>query len=688
MGYFEYLSGVSHIQLNDQQRAAASFDEGNALVLSTAGSGKTTVIISRAGRLLYENKCKGRILTITFSKMAANDMKDRFTDCFGGRFGGRAEFSTIHAFAYRIVRDYFQRKGISFSILKNSYHILSEILKSHYSTQYFSYVADEEIESLANAIGYVNNMMADPRQCADLNIEIKGFDVLYEKYRKYKADNHLLDFDDMLIFALRVLKSSEYYINKVQGTYDYVQIDEVQDTSKIQHEIIRLVSKGNLFMVGDDDQAIYSFRGSYPEHMLNFRNIYGDGAVFYLDNNFRSDGHIVAGARAFIENNKSRFPKAIRTDNPTETEISVVKVNSRAEQCRYIINELSADRDNSQTVGILYRNNISAMILVSSLHENGVSFYLKEDRSKFFNSMVLKDVEAFLSLAVNPADRKAFGRIYYKSYTYFTKGMCRIVEEYPDDGTSVFDILMKYPYFDHYVYDKVTRFRDDICGLSKQRPKDCIRHIKLDLEYTGYLERMSDEGRSSISAGMVILEILEEVGSYCSDIREFLDKIHGMKDIIKEASENNNARVTLSTIHGAKGLEYDRVYMIDNIDGEFPPDRRNMSKEAYDRLIEEERRVFYVGMTRARKRLCVMTPEIPSLFVNELVYACKPACDTNVRAEQEVWHSKYGRGKVADVSDGIITVKFVRGKVRSFDLRFVMENGMLEIIDSGAKAAQ
>lgn len=681
MEYFEYLKKINKIELNFQQKSAVCFEQGNALVLSTAGSGKTTVIISRAGKLLYEGKCNKKILTITFSKMAANDMNNRFRLFFKDNYKDQVEFSTIHSFSYKIVKDYFRRKGIRFEILKNNYKILGDILRTHYSKSYFSYVSDEEIENVSSTIGFVNNMMINPEEYENYGIEIKEFDRLYKKYSVYKSQNKLIDFDDMLIYAYKIISGSESYKNSIKSTYQYVQIDEMQDTSKIQHELIKLISSDNLFMVGDDDQAIYSFRGSYPDFMLEFKDIYKGGTIFYLDNNFRSDKYIVSGAKKFIEKNTKRYAKEIKTENKEENQINIKKVNSRAEQSKIVINELlELKNSTNNTVGILYRNNISAMILANTLYENNIDFYLKEDKTKFFKNFVLHDILAFLNLALNPKNRDAFQRIYYKSYTYFTKNMCRLVMESDRDDLSVFEILDNCSGFDHYVYDKIHQFKVDINKINKLKPKDAIRFIKMDMEYMSYLERMEQEGRINKSNSIHILEILEEIGSYCNDTKEFINKIYNLQDVIEESSQNINSKVTLTTIHSAKGLEYDFVYMIDNIDKEFPPDKKHMTDKEHKIFLEEERRVFYVGMTRAKKVLNIIVPKTPSLFVNELIYLNKPAMEYDISQGQEVIHKKHGKGVIIDINENIVSIKFYNSKTRNFDIKYLLENEILKII--------
>lgn len=678
MDYFEYLKNINGVELNEQQRQAASFDNGNALVLSTAGSGKTTVIIARAGRLLYENKCSRKILTITFSKMAATDMKNRFKKYFKEQYRGNIEFSTIHSFAYKIVRDFFRKKGIKFDILNSNYQVIGDILKSHYSQSYFSYVSDEEIENLSSAIGFVKNMMINPKDYKDFGIEIKEFDKLFEKYGIFKSQNKLIDFDDMLVYAYKILSRSNNYRDSIKNIYQYIQIDEMQDTSKIQHEIIKLISNDNLFMVGDDDQAIYSFRGSYPDFMLEFRKIYKDGNIFYLDNNFRSDRNIVEGSKSFIEKNKKRFQKSICTDNPKENTINVMRISNRKDQSKLIINEIS--KFGEGTIGILYRYNMSAMILANSLYENNIEFYIKEDKTKFFSSFVLNDVVAFLNLALNPKDRESFSRIYYKSYTYFTKAMCQMVLTSSREDLSVFDILDNCADFDYYVYDRIKQFKTDINYINKLKPNDAVRFIKMDLEYMGYLERMQEEGRTKLSNSLHILEIIEEIGSYCSNIKEFINKIYSLQDVIKRSSENKDAKVTLATIHGAKGLEYDYVYMIDNLDGEFPSDIKGVPPDVHDKILEEERRVFYVGMTRAKKVLNITVPGVPSRFVNELMQPNKKSKDYGLKVGQIVNHSKFGKGTIVELNKDIIYIKFVSGKTKGFSSSMTLENKIIQLL--------
>ncbi len=617
MSYFEYLEKSKGIDLNPEQKEAVSFNRGNALVLSTAGSGKTTVIISRAGRLIYEKLCNNKILTITFSKMAADDMKNRFSRVFDEAFLLKAEFSTIHSFSYKIIRDYLKKSNRELELIPSNYKIVEQILKEQYSKEYISIVNEEEVENVLSKITYAKNMMLNSKELESSSIGIKNFKDIFLKYEEYKRSNKLMDFDDMLHYAYNLLSKNSYYNDWMKSEYDFIQIDEMQDTSKIQHAIIKTISNNNLFMVGDDDQSIYSFRGSFPEYMLNFNQIYKDGKVFYLSSNYRSDANIVKTAKKVIENNKFRYKKAIAAKHESINEVQVIRAKDRALQAKYIVNNLKNYSD--KKIGILYRNNISSLMIANALNESKYEFQIKDDKTKFFKSFVLLDILSFIKLSFNVRDRESFSKIYYKSYTYFNKGMCNFVLKHRDESLSVFEILKRMPNLEYYMYERIDSFKRDVLQISKLKPKDIIEFIKNDLEYLTYLEKLDADGRNSLSSTLLILEILDEIAGYCKTIDEFINKIYDLQELLSKSSLNKSANITLSSIHSSKGLEYDIVYMIDNIDKEFPMERKNESLEEYMKTLEEERRVFYVGLTRAKERLNVISPIKPSIFVEEMI---------------------------------------------------------------------
>jgi len=609
MDFQNYLKSKTNIQINREQLKAVKHKNGNGLVLATAGSGKTTVIISRVGKLLFENR-DAKILTITFSKMAALEMEKRFTKAFKGISKNNAKFSTIHSFAYRLVLKYFNKKGLEIQLIKDKFNLINEIVKDVYNKERYQNTNKEEIENISNKISYFKNMLYDPKDYKMYGVNIRKFDEIFSKYEKYKKQNNLIDFDDILIYAYKILRTSKVQRDRIKNKYDYIQIDEVQDTSKIQHLIIKLISKDNIFMVGDDDQSIYSFRGSYPEFLLNFKEDFPEGKIYYLSKNYRSDKNIVKAASEFIKRNKVRYDKKISAEKESLEKIEIIKIENKRESIEYIKDKLNKN----QTTGILYRYNISALLPANLLLKEGVDFYIKDSVENFFNNNIVKDVTAFFRLSRDGRDKESFRRIYYKCNSYFNKNLVQFVVN--GEG-SINQRLDMYFDTDKRLESNITRFKENVLELSKLDIKEGIEFLLYEMDYLDYLYRLEENGIIRYSNAKVILDILKELGREVKKIEEFERKLKELK-IRLEDSNNRDAEVVLSSIHSAKGLEYDNVFLIDNNHGEFPPEDRGEGD--FEKSLEEERRIFYVGMTRAKKNLHVLSSGRESLFFNELKY--------------------------------------------------------------------
>lgn len=609
MDFQNYLKSKTNIQINREQLKAVKHKNGNGLVLATAGSGKTTVIISRVGKLIFENR-DAKILTITFSKMAALEMEKRFTKAFKGISKNNAKFSTIHSFAYRLVLKYFNKKGLEIQLIKDKFNLINEIVKDVYNKERYQNTNKEEIENISNKISYFKNMLYDPKDYKMYGVNIRKFDEIFSKYEKYKKQNNLIDFDDILIYAYKILRTSKVQRDRIKNKYDYIQIDEVQDTSKIQHLIIKLISKDNIFMVGDDDQSIYSFRGSYPEFLLNFKEDFPEGKIYYLSKNYRSDKNIVKAASEFIKRNKVRYDKKISAEKESLEKIEIIKIENKRESIEYIKDKLNKN----QTTGILYRYNISALLPANLLLKEGVDFYIKDSVENFFNNNIVKDVKAFFRLSRDGRDKESFRRIYYKCNSYFNKNLVQFVVN--GEG-SINQRLDMYFDTDKRLESNITRFKENVLELSKLDIKEGIEFLLYEMDYLDYLYRLEENGIIRYSNAKVILDILKELGREVKKIEEFERKLKELK-IRLEDSNNRDAEVVLSSIHSAKGLEYDNVFLIDNNHGEFPPEDRGEGD--FEKSLEEERRIFYVGMTRAKKNLHVLSSGRESLFFNELKY--------------------------------------------------------------------
>jgi DNA helicase-2/ATP-dependent DNA helicase PcrA len=363
-------------------------------------------------------------------------------------------------------------------------------------------------------------------------------------------------------------------------------------------------------MVGDDDQSIYSFRGSYPEFLLNFKEDFPEGKIYYLSKNYRSDKNIVKAASEFIKRNKVRYDKKISAEKESLEKIEIIKIENKRESIEYIKDKLNKN----QTTGILYRYNISALLPANLLLKEGVDFYIKDSVENFFNNNIVKDVTAFFRLSRDGRDKESFRRIYYKCNSYFNKNLVQFVVN--GEG-SINQRLDMYFDTDKRLESNITRFKENVLELSKLDIKEGIEFLLYEMDYLDYLYRLEENGIIRYSNAKVILDILKELGREVKKIEEFERKLKELK-IRLEDSNNRDAEVVLSSIHSAKGLEYDNVFLIDNNHGEFPPEDRGEGD--FEKSLEEERRIFYVGMTRAKKNLHVLSSGRESLFFNELKY--------------------------------------------------------------------
>ena len=617
------------MNLSIEQKKAICHLKGPALVLAVPGAGKTTVLIHRTANLiLNHNVSPESILSITFSRASARDMEERFKKLYGDITQIPVHFSTIHSFSYSIIREYAYKNKIKYTLIEDENNELNKfnLLKKIYFTVNKSQIAEERLETLLNSIGYIKNMMITPGEFLNHNkIDIKNFEDIFTIYESYKKSNNLLDFDDMLTLCLDILKQDKHILDKYRSRFDYIQVDEGQDTSKVQMEIIKTIAhpKNNLFIVADDDQSIYSFRGAYPRGLLNFRKTYKDGKLFFMETNYRSSKNIVSVCNNFIKVNKLRYDKNIIAANPLHEPIKIVKVKSVLDQYEYIIGELKKHGDYSNTA-ILYRNNISSVGIIEYLERNNIPFYVKDVKLKFFNHWVLKDIFDFFMLAKDTSNVECFENMYYKMNGFISKNHLSHVKARRGE-MSVFDTLLDMHGLNEFYRKNFLDLKLNFKKLSQMKPYEGINHIEKALGYEDYLKENSIKFGYTFDSVKNMLTYLKIISEPLNTADELLIRLKYLNHTISQSVKIKKG-VTLSTVHSAKGLEFDRVFMVDLIDGEFPPantiDEFNKGNIEF---LEEERRLFYVGMTRAKKDLFLITLDNknekqvkPSRFLTEL----------------------------------------------------------------------
>lgn len=733
---FDRLKRKFNISLTKQQQDIVRTTDVPLCTIAAPGSGKTLAYVVRiANMILIGGVQPEHILALTFSRASARDMEDRFLKLFGDIVDGHVHFSTIHSFALKVVSEYERRTGTHFTVMEGDDSPVSKIkvLKDIYYKINQMNITEEKIEELANAIGFVKNMMLKPSDVEEIKkyrFDIDNFVAIYQEYEKYKETYHYIDYDDMLGKALEILQTHTDILEYYRQKYTHIQLDEGQDTSKIQHEIVKLLAHplNNIFLVGDDDQSIYQFRAAFPEELLHFDKNYSNAKILFMDENFRSSKDIVDVSSKFIQNNRIRYQKNIFTNNPEHKPVAIIRLKDDQEQIRYLIRQLRV-LDNLSETAILYRNNISAISLVEHLEREGIPFYIRDFKKSFFTHWVIQDVLAFINLAFDDTDMDALSRIYSKGLYISNKMMEYIKKGNP--SVSVFDRLIDFPYFTHgFQKDNMIRMKWDFRTLAQKPPKQALNFIEEDLGYKKYLQNSSKSTGISYDNAKNILANLKIIAENCRTIADFTDRLTYLEQIMEEARFNKNSNaVVLSTIHSSKGLEWDNVFLIDLINGQFPTQSSIENfQEGDPRDLEGERRLFYVGMTRARKTLELITINLKnnekvdaSMFVKEVDRIIRPDSIGNILAalnqkkksftpapkkkvaqitttstapDQQtkmepsknqspfqvnsyVEHKTYGKGKIIALEGDDVTIEFGNGLLKRFRLQICIEKKII-----------
>jgi len=676
MDFFNELLETYNINLNEKQKKAVLHLNNPALTLAIPGSGKTTLLLCR---IFYLNTVKNirfeNILTLTFSKASANDLESRYKKLFK-TIPNNLEFSTIHKFSYKIVRKYYKHRNINFTLIegKNAYNKLN-ILKNAYKTINNSIISNEDLETLTNDISFTNNIMLKDNYPNN----IKNFKKIYDLYKSEKKQHKFIDFDDMLLICLRVLEKNETLLHFYSNKFKFIQVDEAQDTSMLQHKIIKLLSKthNNIFMVADDDQSIYGFRGAYPKYLLNYELHYKNAIIYYLNKNYRSSYEIIDACNNFINNNKNRYKKEILNIGKKESNINITEFSNITNRNEYIKNMLKVE---SKSNAILYRNNISSIAIANLLEKENIEFNIKGKNSNFFNNWLTNDIKAFFNLILINQDLESFEKIYYKLNSYISKKMIEYLN-LNIRGRSVFDCLMQYPSLKKFQIDTFRNLKNIFISLRDKEPLEIINIIKYDLNYLNYLDEFANKSNNNYNALKNKLAVLESIASEESSAFEFLVRLDNLNDYLKKHVNEDNNNIVLSTIHSAKGLEFDSVNIIDINDNILP-----QSKDT----IEEDRRLLYVALSRARLNLNIMHSKFISgkfndkiTFINEIkklnhvnynIY--KKKVNFNFELGEIIHHKHFGIGKIISISTNNISIDF-NNSVKTLSKNICIEENLL-----------
>lgn len=586
------------MKIDTSQINAIRHKDGPELVLAGPGSGKTLVITRRVQHLIEQYHIPpSSILVITFTKAAATEMRQRFEKLMGSRRVS-ISFGTFHA--------------VYFMILKHAYgytadNIVKEEQRLQFMKEYIHRLRleyddeNEFISSLFSEISLVKNTSVNLAHYYSSCCAQDVFRKIFEAYESFLHQNRLIDFDDMLVYCKELLVQRPDILAAWQRKYQYILIDEFQDINQIQYDIIRMLAapQDNLFIVGDDDQSIYRFRGAKPEIMLNFTKDYPNAGKIILDTNYRSGAEIVKQAGNLISFNEKRFEKQITP--AAETGIPVVKqeFQTQREQNLYVIQEiLRLHREGMEykDMAVLFRTNMQPRFLMEMMLDYSIPFTAKDRIPNIYDHWITRDLFAYIDIARGDRSRGNFLKIMNRPKRYLSR------ESLPYEEVA-FDVWEEFYEDQGWMVQRLGKLQMDLKVIAGMRPFSAINYIRKGVAYENYLREYADVRRIPFEDLTDVLDELQENARGFDTFDTWFEHIEQLREELEEQAKSYKATdgVNLSTLHSSKGLEYDTVFLVD-VNEKVMPNK----KAVLDADLEEERRMFYVGMTRAKNRLYLL----------------------------------------------------------------------------------
>ena len=594
-----------------EQKSAIHFKDGPALVLAGPGSGKTTVIVNRIISLIKEHSVSpSSILVITFTKAAAKSMRQRFLSLTGESYVS-VTFGTFHA--------------VFFSMLRHAYNYSAgSIIKADIQYNYIRNAAmgfeleyPDENEMVTGIISEISRVKSN-RLCIDtyeaVSCPAATFRLIYKKYENMLISRRMIDYDDMIIMCYELLSKRADYRKAWQDKYKYILVDEFQDINKAQYDTIKLIAgkQANLFVVGDDDQSIYAFRGSKPDIMLGLSTEYRDIVQMYLNTNYRCSSEIVAGARSLIEYNKVRFAKDIRSCGMCSGRIKVCKMADIEEEALYLskeVRELIADGIKPEEIAVISRTNIISNIYYTRLNSDGVACRTLTAVHNIYDSWLMQDIAAYMRLSQGMYDKENAVRIINKPPRYIKRAL--ITQPFN------FEHLRKCYDGDEGLIKIINDMQFDIKMLSHMSPYAAVNYILKGIGYEDYINEEIIGKRLNKEEVYAKLTEIKTLSRKYMDIKQWLKYIDEQAEKTEQENKSDKRQgnqknsdekdsagaVNIYTMHSCKGLEFKAVFIMDVCEGIIP-----YNKAVLDNEIEEERRLMYVAMTRAKEKLYLVYP--------------------------------------------------------------------------------
>ena len=583
---------------NEAQTKAICHRNGPAMVLAGPGSGKTLVITRRVEYLIKKHGVRPeQILVITFTKAAAKEMSERFARITKDeRFP--VTFGTFHGIYYGILKWAYRMNASNIFSEEEKMALLKEVIAGMELE-----IEDEKefLQGIASEIGQIKNNRLSLETYESCNCSDQMFRQIYEEYERRRKLLKKIDFDDMLVLCYELFQKRPDILQMWQKKFQYILIDEFQDINQVQYDVIRMLAlpENNLFIVGDDDQSIYRFRGARPEIMLGFSKDYPNAKSIILDVNYRSTKAVVNAARRVIERNKNRYQKEIVTVNEQGDNVHIQEVRHPVEESHYVREQVqkavAAGIELSQ-IAVLYRTNTEPRALVETLLEYHVPFQMKEHLPNLYEHFIGRDFQAYMRMALGGRDRGDFLMIMNRPNRY-------IGRDSVDRGNISFEQLRKYYMEKDWMVDRIDQMEVDLKVISRMTPYAAIKYIRKSVGYDLFLNEYAIRRKMKLEDLKEIIREMEERAKEFKTIEEWFAHIEKYTLELKQQAvtrtDDRNA-LSLMTFHSAKGLEYDTVFIIGANEDVTPYKKAELPEE-----IEEERRMFYVAMTRAKKHLMI-----------------------------------------------------------------------------------
>ena len=658
---------ISIDKLNENQLKAVNHLDGPCMVLAGPGSGKTRVITYRIANMVVNKNIKPTsILAISFTKASSIEMKNRALSLSNDFRMNKVTYGTFHSVFFRILR-YFENYNIESILDEKTKRIgLKNILKG---LNIENADDDETIGQVINEISYVKNELMDKRDFKSEVLTNDEFIKVYNFYEEYKQQMNKIDFDDMLIKTYELLKNNKAALDRVRSVYRYILVDEFQDINKVQFEALKLIANpsNNIFVVGDEDQSIYGFRGSRPDFLLEFEEYFSNTNKVLLDINYRSKGEIINIANRLIEKNTNRYEKVIKCGQGNGAKVNYISPEDSEEEAVYIAkdikNKVQEDYTEYTDFAVIYRTNIQSRALVDVFIDMRIPFVVKDSIVTIYDHWAAQDILAYLRIGVNPNSNKDWIRIINKPFRYISKDNLNLIKDEPDFINSLINKCDLHP-------KQVKTINDldiDISYVKGLNPKNAISYIRTTLDYDRYILDYCTNRKIKTNGLIEILNELESSATNFKTIQEYLEHIERVKsEIVDNKNNKETDGVIFTTMHSAKGLEFKNVYIIGANEGTIPHEKSYEidDEEKKNDQIEEERRLMYVAITRAEENICISSPinkygkrVSKSRFVEDIKAPTKKEMDS-ITIGDRIYHKKFKEGTIVEKNGDSIKIRF------------------------------